>query len=132
MGDEQPPSLEELGDDPDEIGEYWSERTTITVRRYTKERLDAHREGRPWDEYLELLRREHADPITFNDVESIADALKEQIQPMLESAQEDWEYLNDEEKHGTIHESEHQLQDVINRIDDLESRLPRKVKEELR
>lgn len=53
--------------------------TTITVREQTKERLDEHRDGQKWDEYLEMLRREHADPITVNDVEELADLLVDTI-----------------------------------------------------
>ena len=53
--------------------------TTITVREETKERLDAHREGQQWDAYLEQLRREHADPVTINDVQELADRLVDEL-----------------------------------------------------
>jgi len=68
------PSLEELGDG-DDLPAYWAESTTITVDRWVKESLDAHRDGRPWNQYLEKLRREHADPITINDVHDLAEVL---------------------------------------------------------
>jgi hypothetical protein len=53
--------------------------TTITVREETKQRLDEHRDGRPWDQYLETLRREHADPITINDADELAKTLAAHI-----------------------------------------------------
>lgn len=73
--DETPPALDEV----DELDDYWTESTTITVSRYTKAQLDEHREGRPWDEFLEMLRREHADPITFNDAQQIVDFINEEV-----------------------------------------------------
>jgi len=72
------PSLEELGDG-EELPEWWRKDTTITVTRFTKQRLNTHRDGRPWDVYLEKLRREHADPITYNGVEEIAEQLKNEL-----------------------------------------------------
>lgn len=54
--------------------------TTITVREETKERLDEHRDGKKWDAYLEELRREHADPLTLNDAEEIADYLAKRLE----------------------------------------------------
>lgn len=75
---EDVPSLEELGSD-DPLPNYWTKKTTITVDRWVKASLDEHRDGRPWNQYLEKLRREHADPITFTDVEQIADELKNQL-----------------------------------------------------
>lgn len=72
------PSLEELGDG-DDLPEYWAESTTITVDRWVKESLDRHREDRPWNAYLEKLRREHADPLTLNDVHELADELKNEL-----------------------------------------------------
>lgn len=63
-------------DDGEELDEYYTEQTTITVNRITKMRLDEHRDGRPWDTYLEQLRREHADPLTINDVNELADSLE--------------------------------------------------------
>lgn len=54
--------------------------TTIPVREETKERLNAERDGRPWDQYLESLRRESADPLTLATVDEIADALAERLE----------------------------------------------------
>jgi len=56
-----------------------TEYTTITVRKRTKERLNEHRDGRPWDQYLEKLRREHADPVTLNDMGELADSLEDEL-----------------------------------------------------
>jgi len=80
MGDsDTPPTLSELVDtDPDE--NYWAERTTITVSRATKQRLDAHRDEKPWDHYLEQLRRESADPLTLTDAEQVADAVSGEVE----------------------------------------------------
>lgn len=72
------PSLEELGEG-DDVPAYWEESTTITVDRWVKESLDAHREGRPWNQYLEQLRREHADPITFNDAQQIVEYIDSEV-----------------------------------------------------
>jgi len=78
MGErEDPPTLEELAENPDH--NWWSEDTTITVSKATKRQLDAHRDGRPWNQYLEQLRREHADPLTLNSVDEIADRLESQM-----------------------------------------------------
>jgi len=73
--DTDPPPLDEV----DELSEYWTENTTISVSRHTKARLDEHRDGRPWDTYLEQLRREHADPITINGVQEMADILVDEL-----------------------------------------------------
>jgi hypothetical protein len=75
MGDDPPP----LDADPAEIDDYWTETTTISVPRIVKENLDKHRDGRPWGEFLERLRREHADPITLNDAEEIADVVSDRV-----------------------------------------------------
>lgn len=85
MGDipDDVPSLDELGD-TDDLPEYWTESTTITVDRWVKESLDRYREGRPWNQFLEQLRREHADPITFNDVDEIAEQLKNELSMLNE------------------------------------------------
>ena len=72
------PSLEELGSGA-EMPEYWTTSTTITVDRWVKASLDEHRDGRPWGQFLEQLRREHADPITINDVGELADRLDEEL-----------------------------------------------------
>lgn len=53
--------------------------TTITVPVDVKESLDEHRDGRPWGTYLEQLRREHADPLTINDVQELARLLSEEL-----------------------------------------------------
>jgi hypothetical protein len=68
------PALDELRES-DPLPEWWAEETTITCRRYTKQRLDTHRDGRPWDVFLEQLRQSHADPVTMNDIGEIADAV---------------------------------------------------------
>lgn len=68
-----------LDADPDDVGEYWTENTTITISRLTKARLDEYRDGRSWDYFLEQLRREHADPITINDVSELADILVDEL-----------------------------------------------------
>lgn len=65
--------------DGDELDDYWTEKTTISVSRITKQKLDEHRDGRPWDTYLEQLRREHADPLTINDVNELADNLEDAL-----------------------------------------------------
>ena len=44
-----------------------------------KARLDHHRDGRPWNQFLEQLRKEHADPITFNDAEAIAETVSDRV-----------------------------------------------------
>lgn len=88
MGDEQPPALDEV--EPGEAGGYWSEDTTITVSRYTKASLDEHRDGRPWDEYLEKLRREHADPLTLTDAEQIAERVSGEL-PDAETVTLEWD-----------------------------------------
>lgn len=72
------PALSEIGDGEDLPG-YWSEPTTITIRRYTKQRLDADRDGKPWDRYLEGLRRSKADPLTLSGVDEIADRLNDRL-----------------------------------------------------
>lgn len=54
--------------------------TTITVTDRVKEDLDTHRDGRPWSVYLEQLRQEHADPITLNDAEEIADKVAQSVE----------------------------------------------------
>ena len=56
-----------------------TEYTTITVPKRVKNDLDEHRGGRPWAVFLEQLRREHADPITLNDAEEIADRVVERV-----------------------------------------------------
>jgi len=56
-----------------------TEYTTITVPATVKDQLDEHRKGRPWAVYLEQLRREHADPLTFNDAQSIADHVAKEV-----------------------------------------------------
>lgn len=81
--DELPPSLDEVG----ELDSYWNEETTITVSRYTKARLDAHRDGKPWDQYLEQLRREHADPMTLTSVDEIAERLNKQLTVTLDATE---------------------------------------------
>lgn len=75
MDDRELPAL----DDVEELDDYWTENTTITVRRITKKQLDEYRDERPWDVFLEQLRREHADPITLNDAQAIADRVAEDI-----------------------------------------------------
>jgi len=55
------------------------EYTTITVTKRVKEDLDEYRDGRPWSVFLEQLRKEHADPITLNDAQEIADVVGEQV-----------------------------------------------------
>lgn len=115
MGNDPPkdvPSLDELGAD-DDLPAYWEESTTITVDRWVKESLDRHRDGRSWNAYLEQLRREHADPITLNDVEEIAEHLKNEISMANEPG------------------VEVDVGRILGRIDDLESALPRKVAEEM-
>lgn len=74
--DSPPPALDEL---PEEETNYWLETTTISVKRITKQQLDHERDGKPWDEYLEQLRREHADPLTVNNVDDITDRISDQI-----------------------------------------------------
>jgi len=92
MGENNPPSLEELGDG-DELPNHWQEETTITVTRYTKARLDENRDGVPWDTYLETLRREHADPLTLSDADDVAREVVERLEgskPLAEMEFEDW------------------------------------------
>lgn len=110
MEGESPPALDEV----EELGDYWKEDTTITVRRYTKAQLDEHRDGRPWDVFLEQLRREHADPLTFNDAEQIAEYLEEQLEPIANSAS----MAADPGVDGS-----EIARDINNRIDDLETEL---------
>jgi hypothetical protein len=50
------------------------------VPESVKDDLDEHREERPWGSYLEQLRREHADPLTFNEAQEIADVVAESIE----------------------------------------------------
>ena len=96
--------------------------------------------GQTWAEYLTDESRGGADPesvateLTAQLNLDATDAKEElrEIQETLESIQNDWEYLNAEEIHGGVHESDHQLKDVLNRLDDLENTLPRKVREVLR
>lgn len=111
--DELPPSLDEV----EELDEYWTENTTITVSRYTKARLDEHRDGRPWDEFLEKLRMEHADPLTLRDIDEISDLVAEQTADLLVSELGDGMTLN--------------YRPVLNRLDDLQAQLPKDVAEEL-
>lgn len=54
--------------------------TTITVPKPVKEDLDSHRDGRSWGSYLETLRREHADPLTMNDAEQLAEYLEKRLE----------------------------------------------------
>lgn len=84
MGDTDPPPLDEIPEDGD-LPSYWAEDTTITVRRATKQRLDAHRDDRPWDVYLEQLRREHADPLTLNGVLEIADHVSDEVDASVDA-----------------------------------------------
>lgn len=72
------PSLEELGAG-DDSPEYWAESTTITVDRYVKQTLDEDRDGQPWNQYLESLRRAKADPLTLSDAEEIIEYLENQL-----------------------------------------------------
>ena len=51
---------------------------------------------------------------------ALEDRLNE-VAEMLESVQDNWECLNGEEIHGGVHESEHQLRDVLDRLDRIES-----------
>lgn len=76
MDDELPPSV----DDPGAMDDYWHEETTITLPRHIKRSLGAHRDDQPWGRFLEQLRREHADPLTFTSVEAIADELNQQLE----------------------------------------------------
>jgi len=122
---------------------------TIRVDETAFEEARAQKEeqGQTWDEYLtdnnrtgpdaeyvamELKKRLNLESsVTKEDITLVKNELEE-IQEMLESAQESWDYLNGEEIHGTVHESDHELKDVIGRLNDLESQLPQKVAEELR
>lgn len=54
--------------------------TTISVPESVKARLDEQRGARPWGAFLEQLRQEHADPITLNDAEAIADHVAERVE----------------------------------------------------
>jgi hypothetical protein len=132
------PALDEIPDDGD-LPSYWVESTTITVDRWVKASLDEHRDGRPWNEFLEKLRREHADPITFNDIDRIADALNRELDAVETSIDEDAvamsvyeeleELLFEEVIEGTGGSDN---RDVLNRLDDLQSQLPAQIREELR
>jgi len=113
---------------------------------FDEAKQEKEKQGQTWDEYLtdsnrtgpdaddvatELTSRLNLDAsVTKDDIATVKSELQE-IQEMLESAQESWEYLNGEEIHGTVHESDHELKDVIGRLDDLESQLPRKIAEEI-
>lgn len=55
------------------------EYTTITVPKGVKEDLDEQRGATPWGAFLEELRQEHADPITLNDAQAIAEEVTENI-----------------------------------------------------
>lgn len=109
MEKDTPPSLEDV----DELDGYWTEETTITVSRLTKAALDEHRDGRPWDQYLETLRREHADPLTLNDAEDIVDAIKNELSMANEPG------------------VDMDVERLFNRLDDLETSIPSKTVEEL-
>lgn len=76
--DDDPPALDEF-DTFDAEDNYWLEDTTITVPRIVKASLDEHRDGQNWANYLESLRREHADPLTLNDAEAIAEHLEDAL-----------------------------------------------------
>lgn len=72
--------LPPLDADPDEWDEKWNEKTTITVDRWVKAHLDHGRDGQPWNEYLEMLRRQKADPVTLSDAQAIAEYLTAEIE----------------------------------------------------
>ena len=74
--DATPPPLD---NPPEEWDEKWHEKTTITVDRWVKAALDHDREGKPWNEYLNGLRRLKADPLTFSEVEAIAEHLEDEL-----------------------------------------------------
>jgi len=87
--------------------------------------------GQTWAEYLTDDARGGADPESVAteltaqlnlDATDAKEKLRE-IQQTLESIQNDWEYLNAEEIYGGVHESDHQLKDVLNRLDDLETHI---------
>ena len=117
--------------------------TTLTIEDSTLERfkalkqeLDREQSSVPDhtnESFLKALMDtwEAADNGYYDDgTEEIQEQLNE-VQEMLESAQDSWEYLNAEELHGTVHQSDEQIKRIINRIDDLENRLPAEVAEEL-
>lgn len=86
------PSIEEV-ENTDDLPDWWAQDTTITVSRFVKQSLDAQREGRPWGIFLEKLRREHADPLTVNDVDELAKVLKNNLAGAQESEDGDAEEL---------------------------------------
>lgn len=75
-GDTELPPLDA---DPDEWDEMWNEKTTITVDRWVKAHLDHDRDGQPWNQYLETLRRQKADPVTLSDAQVIAEYLEDKL-----------------------------------------------------
>ena len=81
--------LPPLDADPDEWAEKWDQPTTITVNRWVKAHLDHDRQGQPWNEYLESLRQLKADPLTYSEVEAIADRLEERVNEAVKEVLED-------------------------------------------
>jgi hypothetical protein len=80
MTDDEPPSLAEFREF--NAGEnYWTETTTISVPRYVKASLEAHKDSdEGWGEFLERLRQHHADPLTMNDAEAIAEYVGDRLE----------------------------------------------------
>ena len=75
--------------------------------------------------YSEIMRAGvDKTPADTGEVDSAAlvaleDRVDEVIE-MLEKIQNDWEYLNGEEIHGGVHESEHELRDALKQLDQLD------------
>jgi len=61
-----------------------TEWTTITVPKHVKADLDVERGSKPWGAFLEELRKEHADPITLNDVSELADQLEAELEQSVD------------------------------------------------
>ena len=94
----------------------------VTVKVEKPVRDDAQDDPRT---YTEIMRAGLDAESAGNELEAaglvaLEDRLNE-VAEMLESVQDNWEYLNGEEIHGGVHESEHQLRDVLDRLDRIES-----------
>lgn len=80
MSEDGPPPLEQIETYSTE--NHCDEPTTITIPTHLKHRLEQGKDASDcdtWEEYLEKLRTAHADPLTLNEAESVADYLEDRL-----------------------------------------------------
>ena len=93
-----------------------------TVKIEAPVRDDAQADPRTYSEIMRAGLDET--PVDTGEIDAAAlVALEDRVDEvagMLEKIQNDWEYLNGEEIHGGVHESEHELREALEQLDQLD------------